>query len=80
MTKQEYKAAVIELFRFGKATDEQWQEMAGLVLTISEEPTEDWPYGPAKIDETILGPVISCPHCGEDTRRGECWECGEQTG
>ncbi len=31
-----YKELVIDLFKSGKATEDQWNEMAGAVLWISE--------------------------------------------
>jgi hypothetical protein len=40
MTIQEYKRAVLDLFRSGRATDEQWQEMAECVLWTSEHGLE----------------------------------------
>ena len=36
MNIDEYKNKVIELFKSGKATDEQWAEMADAVLTVFE--------------------------------------------
>jgi len=37
MTIEEYKAKVIALFKSGKATDEQYKEMAEAVLKLSED-------------------------------------------
>lgn len=36
MTGREYKNRVIELFKSGKATEEQYAEMANAVLDLSE--------------------------------------------
>lgn len=36
MQIDEYERRVIELFKSGSATDEQWQEMAACVLGASE--------------------------------------------
>ena len=41
MTIVEYKDAVITLFQSGRATDEQWREMANAVLWISESECGD---------------------------------------
>lgn len=49
MDVKEYKAKVIDLFRSGRATEEQWQEMASVVLWASEYGT-----GVDEIDMTIL--------------------------
>lgn len=75
--QDQYKTAVIELFRGGTATDEQWEEMAEVVLSISEDPTEYFPHGVPLIDDVIYGPRRECPACGEICRPPECWNCGE---
>jgi len=36
MSIDEYKTAVVELFKSGRASDEQWEEMAQVVLDSSE--------------------------------------------
>lgn len=46
----EYKAKVIDLFKSGKATDAQWQELAEVVLRSSE-----YLDGVPAIDAVILG-------------------------
>jgi len=47
MTTEEYKIKVITLFKSGKATDEQYKEMAEAVLKLSEDDI----YGTRAIDE-----------------------------
>ena len=45
----DYENAVIELFKSGKATEEQWKAMAGAVLNASESEGVD------SIDASIPG-------------------------
>ena len=40
ITNEEYKAKVIELFKAGRPTDEQWNEMADAVLVAAETDSE----------------------------------------
>lgn len=61
----EYKQAVIELFKSGKATDEQWTELANICLCASEDDCFNLPA----IDKAIYG---SCKTCGECLYGGEC--------
>lgn len=49
MNIDEYKAAVIALFKSGNATDEQWEEMASCILCASEGSD-----GTDAIDDVIL--------------------------
>lgn len=49
MTITEYKRRVIELFKSGRATEEQWQEMANAVMCASEDYYEAVP----EIDATV---------------------------
>lgn len=50
MDVEEYKQKVIELFKSGKATDAQWQELATIILFTSENDYE----ATENIDEQIL--------------------------
>jgi len=52
MDIEEYKAAVIALFKSGNATDEQWDEMATTVLYRSEN--EYRSDGVPSIDSVII--------------------------
>lgn len=52
MTVNEYKAKVLELFRGGIATDEEWEEMADAVLECSEGMSS---YKVEVIDAHVLG-------------------------
>lgn len=54
MDIREYKDAVIELFRSGTASDEQWERMANAVLYASERCE-----GVECIDRTILAGEIA---------------------
>lgn len=73
MTTSEYKAKVIELFKSGKATPSQWEEMASSVLNSSETEYE----AVDAIDTEILGSLEECEDCGSFMRsgEGECWGC-----
>ena len=51
MTITEYKQKVIDLFKSGKATQAQWEEMAESVLSASENEVSGVP----EIDRTVMG-------------------------
>lgn len=79
MTIDEYKNAVIELFKSGNATPEQWGEMANAVLNASEGDEKTM----FMTDKYILDQ--ECPECLEfvgqqelDTFGGVCENCNEQ--
>lgn len=63
-----YMAAVIELFKSGKATDEQWQSMAKSVLHASEHDLLEVTV----IDRTIFG---ACDYCNGPLYGGWCDMC-----
>jgi hypothetical protein len=65
MDISEYKRKVIDLFKSGKATDEQWQQMAEMVLFASENDCE----AVCEIDGHVYG---ECPICREPLYDGEC--------
>ncbi len=56
----EYKNKVIELFKSGKATDEQWQELGKAILKVSET----WCDETTAIDKTIDPEWFEAKHCG----------------
>lgn len=61
MTSEYYEKQVIKLFKSGKPTKRQLQEMAKAVLYFSESEHAHLVYD---IDLKVLGPIKSCDHCG----------------
>lgn len=78
MNIAEYKAAVIELFRSGRATPEQWEEMASCAAWCSENVYEQGEgYEIHAIDTAIIGPLMECGQCGAIYRgSAPCPSCG----
>ena len=75
MTIDAYLEKVIELFRDGNPTQEQYAAMADCVLEVSEG---DECQRVAPIDAAILGSQKECTECGSFYReREDCWGCGK---
>ena len=79
MNINDYKNKVVELFKSGKATDEQWAEMATAVLESSESQNKTTFMINKQIEE------CECPECMEcvdmDTLEmfgGVCESCNEK--
>lgn len=74
ITIKQYKKAVIKLFKSGKATKKQWEEMTRCVLDSSESDNDDTYF----IDAEILGPVTTCEYCKGKifSKVGYCDICG----
>lgn len=68
MDINEYKDAVIRIFKSGEATESQWQQLAEIVLYASEN---DFLSCEA-IDRFVFG---DCKSCGKILYDGEC-TCG----
>lgn len=60
MNINDYKQAVVELFKSGKATENQWIELGEAILLISE--LEDSITRVQSIDNTI-DPFVTCRKC-----------------
>lgn len=60
MDIDQYKNKVIDMFRDGTPTVEEWEELATLVLYASESVNEQTEL----IDARILGPLVTCEACG----------------
>ena len=77
-TVKQYRDEVIELFKSGKATDEQWDAMASILNDASENTDFDPDEHISPIDDTILGKKVACGNCDTQTRpRLRCWQCDE---
>ena len=78
VTKELYRQKVIELFKSGKATDAQWEEMAHCVDWAWDlDGVGDPPDGNSLIEEQIGGKLMECSECGSFFRlRFGCWSCG----
>lgn len=64
MTIEEYKRRVIDLYKSGRATDEQWEAMAECVHMISDEQVLEC-VDLIDEDKTIGGgPLVTCETCG----------------
>ena len=76
----EYKNKVIDLFKSGKATDEQWRELGEAVLKVSET----WCDEITAIDKTIEPEYFemeTCECCGYKNPKdaATCENCGGVT-
>ncbi len=86
MNINDYKNKVIDLFKSGKATDEQWGEMANAVLEASESQNinvNNQNKMTFMIDKQIEN--CECPECLEcvdidelETFGGVCEACNEK--
>lgn len=76
----EYKNKVIDLFKSGKATDEQWQELGKAVLKVSETWCDETTAIDKIIDPTWFEVEI-CGNCGYRNPKTArvCENCGEGT-
>ena len=76
MNINEYKDKVIDLFRRGNPSEEQWEAMAIALLNFSEaELSRDTQIKRNAIDDVILGPEWDCS-CGTESNREENCGCG----
>ena len=79
MNIDEYKNKVIALFKSGKATEEQWQELGKAILKVSET----WCDETTAIDKTIEPEYFemeTCGNCGYRNPKDNhiCENCGEE--
>ena len=72
MNIDEYMSAVIDLFKSGRATEQQWKSLGECVLAQSESEGGK----SDAIDDEVLGPQSECSGCGTMFRANEGCRCG----
>jgi len=79
MNIEEYKKKVIDLFKSGKATDKQWEELGVAMLWASESAPEMIDEIDKAIDPDYFE-METCGNCGYRNPKNSriCENCGEE--